>query len=219
MQDVKFHSLTLDLQPLSEEEFGKELWKIPTHPDGINLVILEGREKPSSISDSYIQVVPPNINRFARTRQVPLLFVIPTIEEQVARNWCEHGSRVGDLIPEQKLYDGSRWYNFPGVPKSEYIAVVEETVRTLNPPRSLYDFGVSSEEVTGWVETAPTIGRFIEILANQIIQQERSFDGIGEWKTRPSLMIVAPMSVTTIILISYWMVFLKTKRCVCRQPS
>ena len=168
MPDVRFHTQTIDLQPIEEAEFSKELWQTQTFSDGVNLIILEGREKPSAISDSYIQVVLANINRFARTRKVPLLLVVPTIEEQVARNWCEHGSRVGDLIPEQKLYDGSRWYNFPGVSKTHYVSIVEETVRTLNPPHSLYDFGVSPDEVNMWVDTAPTIGRFIEILANQI---------------------------------------------------
>jgi hypothetical protein len=70
-----------------------------------------------------------NINRFARTKRVPLLFVVPTIEDQVARSWCEHGTKVGDLIPQQKLYGGSRWYNFPGVSKEKYIPIAEETVR------------------------------------------------------------------------------------------
>jgi len=168
MQDVEFHIQTIDLQPLSEDEFGKALWNIRTNSNGINLVILEGREKPESISDKYIQVVLANINRFARAKKIPLLFVIPTTEEQVARSWCDHGTKVGDLIPEQKLYEGSRWYNFPGVPKDKYIEVAEETVRALNPPYTLYEFGVSSDEVKSWVDTAPTIGRFIEILANRI---------------------------------------------------
>ncbi|MFN8476142.1 MAG: hypothetical protein U0822_28490 [Anaerolineae bacterium] len=132
------------------------------------MIVLEGREKPASVSDNYIQSVLADINRFARARRVPILFVIPTIEEQVARIWCDHGVRIGDLIPEQKLYDGSRWYNFPGVSRTEYIDVVEETVRTLNPPYNLYDFGISPVAVRDWVNTAPTIGRFIEILAGRI---------------------------------------------------
>ncbi len=173
MQDIGFHTQTLDLQPLSEDEFGAELRKIHVSSAKINLIILEGREKPLDISDKYIQVVLANINRFARSKRVPLLFVIPTIEEQVARNWCDHGTRIGDLIPEQKLYEGSRWYNFPGVSRDKYIEIAEETVRTLNPPNILFDFGVSPEEVKGWVANAPTIGRFIEILANRISDRRR----------------------------------------------
>lgn len=168
MQDVVFHTQTIDLQPLAEQEVTEALWSATALGEGINLVILEGREKPDSISDAYMQVVLANINRIARTKGVPLLFVIPTVEEQVARNWCDHGTRIGDLIPEQQLYEGSRWYNFPGVPKDKYVEIAEETVRSLNPPNSLYDFGVSSDDAKGWVDTAPTIGRFIETLANKI---------------------------------------------------
>lgn len=168
MQDVLFHIQTIDIQPLSDEEFGKELWKLKIFPKGINLIILEGREKPQSIDDKYIQVVLANINRFARAKQMPLLFVIPTIEEEVARSWCDHGVKVGDLIPEQRLYEGSRWYNFPGVSKDKYVEVAEDTVRTLNPPYTLYEFGVSRDQAKGWTNNAPTIGRFIEILANRI---------------------------------------------------
>ena len=169
MQDVDFHIQTIDIQPhINTDDFGKILWDIKTYSKGINVIILEGREEPESIDDKYIQIVLANINRFSRTKKVPLLFVIPTIEEQVARNWCDHGTKIGDLIPEQNLYQGSRWYNFPGVPKEEYIDVAEKTVRALNPPYTLYEFGVSSDEVKSWVNTAPTIGKFIEILANRV---------------------------------------------------
>ncbi|HEY0739298.1 MAG TPA: hypothetical protein VGD69_30530 [Herpetosiphonaceae bacterium] len=173
MQDVEFSAQTIDLQTLDEEEFGKQLWNTFTSSDKLNLIILEGREKPESISDRYIQIVLANINRFARTRRVPMLIVIPTIEDQVARSWCEHGTRVGDLIPQQKLYGGSQWYNYPGVPKDKYIEIAEETVRTLNSPYSLVEFGVSADEIRSWVDTAPTIGRFMEILANRISDRRR----------------------------------------------
>ncbi len=169
MKDVEFHIQTIDIQPHNNpDDVGRLLWNIKTSSKGINLIILEGREEPESIDDKYIQIVLANVNRFSRSRKVSILFVIPTIEEQVARNWCDHGTKIGDLIPEQKLYEGSRWYNFPGIPKDKYIEIAEETVRALNPPNTLYEFGVSSDEVKSWVNTAPTIGKFIEILANRV---------------------------------------------------
>jgi hypothetical protein len=174
MRDIDFRTQTIDLQVLNEEEFGKHLWDIQVSDEGINLIILEGREKPESISDKYIQNVLANINRFARTKIVPLLFVIPTIEDQVARSWCEHGIKVGDLIPQQKLYGGSRWYNFPGVPKDKYIQIAEETVRALNSPYTLVEFGVSADEIKTLVDTASSIGRFIEILANRVSDRRRA---------------------------------------------
>ena len=76
-----------------------------------------------------------------------------------------------DLIPEQKLYEGSRWYNFPGVPKEKYIEVVSETVRTLNPPYTISDFGVSPDEIKTWVNTSPTIGRYLETIASKISER------------------------------------------------
>lgn len=168
MQDIKFCNQTIDLQTINEDEFGAELRKIDVSSTEINLIILEGREKFESISDKYIQKVLADINRFARQKRVPLLIVIPTIEEQVARSWCDHGITIGDLIPHQKLYEGSRWYNFPGVAKDNYIEIAEETVRALNPPYSLKEFGVSQDKLDSWVDMAPTIGRFIETLANHI---------------------------------------------------
>jgi|GEM_PF-2676109 len=168
MLDVKFHLQTIDLQPLSEEGFTQILWRTQTFSSDVNLIVLEGREQPESLTDKYIQVVLSNINRFSRSKQVPLLFVIPTIEEEVARSWCDIGTKIGDLIPEHKLYEGSRWYNFPGVPRDKFIEVAEDTVKTLNPPRTLYEFGVNRDQAKNWVNTAPTIGKYIEILANRI---------------------------------------------------
>lgn len=168
MHDVKFHLQTVDLQPLSEEGFTTTLWRMQTFSTDINLIILEGREQPESLTDKYIQVVLANINRFSRSKLVPLLFVIPTIEEEVARRWCDLGTKIGDLIPENKLYEGSRWYNFPGVPKEKFVEVAEDTVRTLNPPLTLYEFGVSRDQAKIWANTAPTIGKYIETLANRI---------------------------------------------------
>lgn len=169
MQDINLHIRTIDLQPLSEEGFATELWKLRVVPDGINMIILEGRERPKSITNSYIENVLSNINRFGRSTKTPILFVIPTNDDEVARLWCDVGSHVGDLIPAHSLFEGSsRWYNFPGVDRSEYVEVVEETVRTLNPPYNLYRFGISPDEVKSWVETSPTIGKFIETLANKV---------------------------------------------------
>ncbi len=167
MSDVTFHTQTMELQFISQDEFGPELEKIKVYQDGINLIILEGREKPESISDKYIQVVLSNINRFSRAKRLPMLFVIPTIEEQVARSWCDHGARIGDLIPEHKLYAGSRWYTYPGVAKDKFVEVAKETVRSLNP-RNLEEFGVSTDELNSWADKAPTIGKFMEIIATEV---------------------------------------------------
>jgi hypothetical protein len=105
MPDVDFQIQTIDLQFVEEDKFVNELEKVKLDQAGINVIILEGREKPESISERYIQVVLANINRFSRQKRLPMLFVVPTIEEQVARTWCDHGIRIGDLIPEHKLYD------------------------------------------------------------------------------------------------------------------
>jgi len=142
MHDVDLAIQTIDIQELSEDEFGPTLRRTQLSQEKINLIILEGREAPKDISDRYIQVVLANINRFARNKRVPLLVVIPTVDEQVARNWCDHASKIGDLIPEQQLYEGSRWYNFPGVPKGQYIEIASKTVRALNPSYDVVQFGV-----------------------------------------------------------------------------
>jgi hypothetical protein len=60
MPDVNFNIQTLDLQFVSEDDFGSELNKLKLNIKGVNLIILEGREKPESISDRYIQVVLSN---------------------------------------------------------------------------------------------------------------------------------------------------------------
>lgn len=170
MKDVHFHVSTLDLEILrTEERFSDVLWSLETPKDGsIYLIILEGREEPYRASDAYIQAILSAINRFSRNRRVPLLFVIPTPEDHVARNWCERAQRLGDLIPEAKYYGGSLWYPFPGVPKEMYVDVVEKTVSALNPPHTLYDFGISPDEPEGLAERSTTIGRLMETIAGRI---------------------------------------------------
>lgn len=164
MPDEGLQVQSIDLQFIEEDMFVRELEKINLSPSDINVIILEGREKPESISERYIQVVLANINRFSRQKRVPMLFVIPTIEEPVARSWCDHGVRIGDLIPEHKLYGSSRWYNFPGVKKEGYVDILRETVRVLNS-QNIEDFGVSIDELNKWADKSPTIGRFMELVA------------------------------------------------------
>lgn len=168
MQDIGFKVSTIDLEPIEAESFYEELNKLEIGSENINLIVLEGREKPESITDKYIQILLSNINRFSRAKRVPLLFVIPTIEEQVARNWCDHGIKIGDLIPKMRLHEGSRWYTFSGVDRSKYKEIVEETVRALNPPYDLYSFGVSPTDANSWSENSHTIGQFIETLASRV---------------------------------------------------
>jgi len=168
MNDVEFNIITIDIEPIEAEDFYEELEKLKVDTSNINVIVLEGREKPESVTDRYIQILLSNINRFSRSKRVPLLFVIPTIEEQVARNWCDHGIKIGDLIPKMRLHEGSRWYTFPGVAKAKYKEIVEETVRALNPPYDLYDFGISPTDVNAWSENSHTIGQFIETLASRV---------------------------------------------------
>lgn len=163
--NMEFLTHTIDLQFVEAQEFSGMLENINLSPTGINLIILEGREKPESIPSSYIEIVLSTINRFSRKIGLPMLFVIPTIDEQVARTWCDHAVRIGDLVPENRLYDGSRWYTFPGVPKTKFVDITRETVRVLNA-RNVEDFGVSSDELNQWVDKAPTIGRFMEMVAS-----------------------------------------------------
>jgi hypothetical protein len=173
MPDEGLFVQSIDLQFVEEDKFPYELEKITLSQDNINIIILEGREKPESIPDKYIQIVLANINRFSRQKRIPMLFVIPTIEEPVARSWCDHGVRIGDLIPEHKLYGSSRWYNFPGVKKEGYVDIVRETVRVLNS-QNIEDFGVSTDELNKWAEISPTIGKFIELVATETTNRRAS---------------------------------------------
>lgn len=171
---TNLHIQTIDIQPLTEDLFSEILWKTKISEDVVNLIILEGREKPEDISEKYIQVALSNINRFVRSSLSPILFVIPTIDEQVARRWCQHGETIGDLIPKSIMYDGARWYTFPGVSKSEYAQIAEETVRALNPPYMLSDYGILPEESKVWVDVSPTIGNYIEKIAGEISNRRQS---------------------------------------------
>lgn len=167
MPDVTFNKQIIELENIDVEDFNAELQSRNTIDDGINLFILEGREKPESVNEKYVQIVLSNINRFARNRRVPIIFVIPTTDANVARLWCEQGSTLGDLIPEGKLYEGSRWYEFLGIIKDQYMNITKETVEALNPGRTLFDY-ISPDEAKELVKTASTMGRYMEIVATQV---------------------------------------------------
>ncbi len=167
MPDIRFNKQVLELENVEIEEFNTKIQERSTIPDGINLFILEGREKPESVTERYVQIALSNINRFARSRRVPIIFVIPTSDPNVARLWCEQGATIGDLIPEGKLYEGSRWYEFSGVNKDQFVDITKETVEALNPNRNLFDY-ISPDEAKELVKTASTIGRYMEIVATQV---------------------------------------------------
>lgn len=167
MPDIKFNKQVLELENVEIENFNVELQTRITKDEEINLFILEGREKPESVNERYVQIALSNINRFARSRRVPIIFVIPTTDANVARLWCEQGATIGDLIPEGKLYEGSRWYEFKGVSKDHFVDIAKETVEALNSNRSLFDY-ISPDEAKELVKTASTIGRYMEIVATQV---------------------------------------------------
>jgi len=173
IHDMALHIQTIDIQRFNDgEDFGKHLWEQPVSNSGINIIILEGREEAEAVNDKYVQTTLSHINRYARSKRVPMLFVIPTIDEVVARYWCEHGTKIGDLIPTGKLYEGSTWYTFPGVPQDKYLEVAEDTIRALNPPYNLYDYGVSKEIIRPWISVSPTLGRFFFTLGSHITNMQ-----------------------------------------------
>ena len=167
MPDIAFNKQVFELENVEIEDFNAELQARSTVSEGINFFILEGREKPESVNERYVQIALSNINRFARNRRVPIIFAIPTTDANVARLWCEQGATIGDLIPEGKLYEGSRWYEFSGVNKDQFVDITKETVEALNPNKTLFDY-TSPDEAKELVKTASTIGRYMEILATQV---------------------------------------------------
>lgn len=177
INDISFNIDSIDIQSISEQMLHTKLWdmKFKSEEDLINLVILEGRETPESLTSDYIQNVLADINRLSRQRKVPLLFVIPTVETEVARLWCSSATKIGDLIPRDQLAGGgSQWYEFPGVSKEQFSEIADETVRALNESRTLTEYSVTPSELKVWSDTSNSIGSLLETLASKVSERRRT---------------------------------------------
>ncbi len=165
--DLEFQTQTVDLSKFERaENFTVILNSLLVDDKKMNLVVLEGRETPGDITAEYIDGIMSRINRFSRDKAVPMLFVVPTNDDTVARKWCQVAARIGGLAPTN-LPGGLQWYDFPGVPKKKYIEIAEETVRVLNHSRNLTEFGFSPSELHTWVDTSDTIGQFMQTLSDK----------------------------------------------------
>jgi hypothetical protein len=155
---------TIDLfNVVNADDFSSELRQLDIKEGAVNIVVLEGKETPGDIDSDFIDGVISRINRFSRNHNQPMLVVIPTNEDTVAKRWVSVAAKTGGLSPTS-LPEGQTWYDFPGVPRNKYIEIAEETIRILNSSREITDFGISASEMVHMADMSDTIGAFLEAL-------------------------------------------------------
>lgn len=145
--------------------------------DNLNysIVVLEGREAEGSLTSEEIDTLMTVLNAdFRHGYGRRTLFVMPTTSNALAYSISQRAKEIGGMTSLDKPT-----YPFSGPRRSDYITIVNDTIRALNDSRTLLDYGISDETARGLAESSNSIGAFMETCHTVITQQRERLTSVA----------------------------------------
>lgn len=168
IQIYDLKGLTLD----SRSAIEASLAKLNRSEESISIVLLEGREAPSSFKAEEIDLLLTTLNTdFRKASGRRTLFVIPTTATTIAQQISQRAAEIGGMTIKERPF-----YVFSGPSRVDYVTIVNEMLGALNDSRNLIDYGIPEELSKGLAETSNSIGQFIESCYTEIIERRHKLE-------------------------------------------
>lgn len=136
----------------------------------LRIIVLEGREALTDVSNELLEKSIHSINSFIRTEEGEKTLVAwPVNRDDLADRLAKLGQELGG---EALLGTGNPIYMFAGPPKDKFLEIANNTIALLNQGENIHDLGISNTRAYQLLENTNTIGLFLakirqELLANQ----------------------------------------------------
>lgn len=143
---------------------------MPATKASLRIIVLEGREALTDISNELLEKSIHSINSFVRTENGEKTLVAwPVNRDDLSARLAAMAQELGG---EALLGVGDPIYRFPGPEKSKFLEIANSTIALLNQGENLHDLGISDVRAKEILEEAKTIGSFLakirqELLSNQ----------------------------------------------------
>jgi DNA (cytosine-5)-methyltransferase 1 len=148
-----------------------------TPPTGIpRIIVLEGREALGEVSRGSLEEAMHAINTFVRSAAGrDTLAVWPTNTDDLTVDLADIATTLGH---EALFGTGEPFEYFTGPKQSDFVEIASKTVASLNEGASLAALGVSDEQARELVMKAPTIGRYLALIRQALIENGAQVRGL-----------------------------------------
>lgn len=153
-----------------DEDVGDSLRTLSPTENKLRIVVFEGREALTDVSNELLEKSIHAINSFVRTPAGELTIVAwPANRDDLAASLASLATEIG---AEALIGLGDPVFRFQGPPKEQFIPIVNRTLALLNQGETLHDLGISDGRSVQLVDESTTIGVFLakvrrDLLANQ----------------------------------------------------
>jgi len=139
------------------------------------VLVVEGREALRDVRRGQLESDVHEINTFIRQAcGERTLIAWQCNADDLEATLKEIAERVGGDTLVAPIDDPV--FRFQGPRRDQYIDIAQRTIATLNAGASLQDIGVSEERAQQLKDMAPTIGSFLWLLRNELLQRTETID-------------------------------------------
>lgn len=146
--------------------------KLATTNARLRIVILEGREALTDVSNEELEKAIHLINAFVRTEEGENTIIAwPVNRDDLAQKLSELAVEIGS---EALIGTNEPIFRFCGPGKEDFKAIANSTISTLNEGASIHDLGISDEQLDTIHDNATTIGRFLADIRRELLKNQSS---------------------------------------------
>lgn len=137
---------------------------------GLRVVVLEGREALTDVSNEILEKSIHVINSFVRTEEGECTLVAwPVNRDDLALKLSELAMELG---AEALVGTGDPVFRFLGPEKNDFTSIAKSTIAVLNEGASVHDLGISEEQLKCFLAASNTIGGFLAQIRSELLKNQ-----------------------------------------------
>jgi hypothetical protein len=145
---------------------------------GLRIIVLEGREALTDISNELLEKDIHAINSFIRTTNgEKTLIAWPVNRDDLAERLSGLAAELGG---ESLVGLGDPIYRFSGPLKEKYIEIANNTISLLNQGENIHDLGISSIRAEQLLDESKTIGFFLAKIRKDLLANQREIGKLAK---------------------------------------
>lgn len=150
----------------NKQDVGEMLQAFSSTFKNLRVIVIEGREALTDVSEKDLEKTLHQINSFIRAAEGEKTLVVwPCNTDDLETFLISLANKIG---ADSLLGVSEGSYKFLGPPKDNFLYIASRTIETLNGGASLIDLGVTEDRAKELIDEVPTIGRYLALLRKEI---------------------------------------------------
>lgn len=142
----------------------------------LRIIVLEGREALTDVSNELLEKSIHAINAFVRTENGERSIIAwPVNRDDLADKLAALAKQLG---AESLTGLGDPIYRFAGPPKLKYREIADNTISLLNQGEKLHDLGISDIRAEELLTQSTTIGNYLALVRKDLLNNQQTLAGL-----------------------------------------